>query len=93
MAKTTQTHKDKPSKSLEPDGKHDIEIDMPKMIVGSTSKKEVRHVAKTHGMTFSAYKHACYLRQNDMEMTSSPSSYTKRCTSKDIIYLPYLLSR
>jgi len=60
IAKTTQTHKDKNSKSLESYHKHDIEINIPKTIVGSASKKEARHIEETHGMNFSGYKHAYY---------------------------------
>ena len=60
IAKTTQTHKYIPSKSLDQSYKHETTINMPKMTVGSTSEKEARHIEETHGITFSAFKHACY---------------------------------
>lgn len=60
IAKTTQTHKYIPSKSLEQGYKHDTTINMPKTTVGSTSEKEARHVEETHGITSRACKHACY---------------------------------
>lgn len=49
--KITQTHKDKPSTLQELGHKHDIKINMPKTIVGQTSKKEVRHIEETLEMT------------------------------------------
>ena len=60
IAKTTQTHKYIPSKSPEPDRKHDIEINMPKVIVGSKSEKEARHVEETHEIIFLCF-HTCTL--------------------------------
>ena len=40
IAKTSQTCKDKPSKSPEPDSKHGITINMPKKTVAPTSERE-----------------------------------------------------
>jgi len=48
-----------PSTSPEWGGKHDIEINMSKTIVGKTSEKEARHVNETHEKTF-FLAHACY---------------------------------
>lgn len=61
-----------------------------KKTVGPTSEKEARHIEGTHGITFSAYKHAFYWRQNDITMISNTSSYTTRCTSKGCTLLTIL---
>ncbi len=50
--KTTHAHEDKPLISPEQGRKHDMAINMPKMKVGQTSKKEARHVEQTHEMNF-----------------------------------------
>ena len=59
-AKTTQTHKDKPSKSLEQDRNHGKEINMPKDNSWLSKQKGGRHVEETHGMTFISCNYACH---------------------------------
>jgi len=46
-AKKTNAHKEIPSRLTKQTRKHDIAINMPKTIVGQTSKKEVRQRGNT----------------------------------------------
>ena len=56
----------------------------------SNKWKEARHVEETHEITFRICTHACYWGQDNMTMKSSPANSTKRSTSEDALYLPYL---
>ncbi len=64
---------------------------MPKMTVSQSSEK--KHVDETREMTFLCLCTFMLLRIGDMTTKKSIANSTKRCSSKGVLYLPYLPSR
>lgn len=88
----TNTSHSQPSTSSKWGLNDEITINMPKTTFGQTSEKEARHVEETHTITFRVCTHACYWGKDDMKLTIHPTNSNKRCTSKGVLYLPYLPS-
>lgn len=57
IAKRTQTHKERPSKSPKQDCKHDKETNMPKDDHWSNKKKGWKDSIRVHGMSSSVWNH------------------------------------
>lgn len=65
---------------------------MLKTTVGQTSERKQDMSRKHMRWIFCVCAHACYWGQDGMKMKRSPVNSTKRCTSKGVLYLPYLPS-